>query len=225
MRIALVADIHSNLQALEAVSEKIARAGADITLCAGDIVGYGANPNECCRIAKAMAQRSVAGNHDLAALTKDTSSFNPFAARAALWTADQLKHEEQAYLRSLNVAEKVEFRGIGIAIHHGSPSSVDEYVFEDGATQDLMELAKAQVLVLGHTHVPFVREYKGGMIVNPGSVGQPRDGNRRASFAVLDLDEMRCTIERVDYDIGAASRAILEAGLPSVLARRLSSGI
>lgn len=224
MRLGLVADIHSNLHALRAVRERLDALGVDAVVCAGDIVGYGAFPNECCAAVSHMADLAVVGNHDLAALTRDMRGLNPYAAAASRWTSDQLGPEASTYLSGLKEKASLETPGRPVAVMHGSPRGAREYVFEDDAADWMLEETGAGLLVLGHTHVPFVARFAEGMVVNPGSVGQPRDGDPRASFAVYDQSSSVCTVVRAVYDVDGAAEAIRAAGLPRILAERLKVG-
>ena len=224
MKLAIVADIHSNLQALEAVMREIEGAEIDQVVCAGDIVGYGANPNQCCHIVRDAAAHAVVGNHEISALTKDTTGMNPHAAAASRWTASALEEGSQRFLRSLEIESKFEAGDMKVAMYHGSVGSAIEYVFEDEISEDIVRSSGGDLLILGHTHMPYVKDFGSMMAINPGSVGQPRDGDSRASFAVLDTDRRSCTVRRVGYDIGGASEAILAAGLPRLLADRLFLG-
>jgi putative phosphoesterase len=224
MKLAIVADVHSNLQALKAVMREIERSEIDQVVCAGDIVGYGANPNECCHVVRDAAAHAVLGNHDISALTEDATGMNPHAAVASRWTASVLEEESQGYLKSLEIESKFEAGDMRIAMYHGSVVSATEYVFEDEINEDTVRSSGGDLLILGHTHMPYVKDFGSTMAVNPGSVGQPRDGDPRASFAVLDTDTRSCLVRRVDYDIVGASEAILSAGLPRLLAQRLFLG-
>lgn len=224
LRAALVADIHSNLQALEVVAARIEELTVDIVICAGDIVGYGARPNECCATVKKMSSLAVYGNHEVAALTGDVIWMNPHAAKAAAWTSKALTKDSRSYLSTLGLEGRLLLGEQRVAVYHGSVDSAIEYVFEDQAGDSLLERAKCDILVLGHTHVPYIRRLRGGLIVNPGSVGQPRDRDPRASFGVLETDGPECRIERVAYDASAAWKDILDAGLPEFLAERLLMG-
>ena len=224
MKLAIVADIHSNLQALKAVMDEIERAKVDQVVYAGDIVGYGANPNECCHIVRNTAAYLVLGNHDISALTKDATGMNPYAAVASRWTASTLKEESLEFLRSLEIESKFAAGDMKVAMYHGSVGSATEYVFEDEINEDIVRSSGCDLLILGHTHMPYVKYFGSMMAINPGSVGQPRDGYPRASFAILDTDGRSCLVRRTDYDIGGASEAILAAGLPRLLAERLFHG-
>lgn len=224
MRVAAIADIHSNLHALRAVLDEVDRRGMDLLVCAGDTVGYGPFPNECCREVKHAADRIIAGNHDLSALTRDVGGMNPYAAEAALWTADALDAESSSLLKSLDGSARFEFAGKSFAVFHGSPRDPVEYVFEEDVREDTVEGVTQDFLILGHTHVPFVRRVGSVTVVNPGSVGQPRDGNPRASFAIIDTSASEVDIVRKPYDAGVAAEAIAEKGLPKALGERLLAG-
>jgi putative phosphoesterase len=224
MKLAIVADIHSNLQALNAVMREIKRAEIDQVVCAGDIVGYGANPNECCHVIRDVATHVVLGNHEISALTKDTTRMNPHAAEASRWTSSTLERESQEFLKSLKIESKFEASDMRVAMYHGSVGNATEYVFEDEINEDIVRSSGRDLLILGHTHVPYVKDFGSMMAVNPGSVGQPRDKDPRASYAVLDTDSRGCLVKRTGYDIGGASEAILAAGLPRMLAERLFLG-
>ena len=224
MKLAIIADVHSNGPALEAVLAEIDGLGADALVCAGDTVGYGASPNDCCARIKSRADKTVLGNHDASSLTRDTSFMNPYAAKAVLWTASALNDESRRWLKDLDIGDRLEIGNARCAIYHGSIDSNTEYVYEDDAKESMLSRTRSNLLILGHTHVPYIKRFKTGMIVNPGSVGQPRDGDPRASFATVDASSMDCTIVRLDYDIDAAAGAIDAAGLPGFLAERLYSG-
>jgi len=224
MKLAIVADIHSNLQALKAVMRDIEREEIDQVVCAGDIVGYGANPNECCHLVGDAAAHAVLGNHEISALTKDTTGMNPHAAAASRWTAAALEEGSRKFLRSLAIVSKFEAGDMKVAMYHGSVGSAIEYVYEDDINEDIVRSSGGDLLILGHTHMPYVKSFGSMMATNPGSVGQPRDGDSRASFAILDTDRRSCLVKRTDYDIGGASEAILAAGLPRLLADRLFHG-
>lgn len=225
MRIAIISDIHSNLHALEVVLERIEVLSPDTVLCLGDIVGYGAHPNECCRLVRGIARHSIVGNHDRAALTRDVAFMNPYATAAALWTANELDDDSQAYISSLEQSASIEdARGGIVRGFHGSDTDPNEYVHEEMADEDILTRCRANAVFLGHTHVPFIHMFESGIIGNPGSVGQPRDGDHRASFAVFDTESHGLEINRLEYDTESASQSILKAGLPMVLASRLAVG-
>jgi len=220
MEIALIADVHANLPALEAVLEEIA--GLEVLSC-GDIIGYNPYPNETIEVFRERGIKGVLGNHDWAALTLSLSWFNPAAAQALLWTARALSKENLRYLSTL--PEKL--HDSRLLLCHGSPRDpIFEYVYPDAPEALLTSfLQERRVLVLGHTHVPFVKRFEEGLILNPGSVGQPRDGNPRASYAILDVESSRVEIKRVSYDVERVADEIVRRGLPTRLATRLYEGV
>ncbi len=225
MRLGIISDVHGNLHALRAVLDDLARTQeSDLVVCAGDTVGYGAFPNECCREVKQISKQAVLGNHDRTALDGDTSEMNPYAARAALWTASQLDDASRQWLSSLAEGARFTLEGTRIAMFHGSPDSVDDYLYEEQTNESMLTKNGCGVMILGHTHVPFVKRFGSGIIVNPGSVGQPRDDDARASYALLETRSLACRIVRIDYDFEKAADSIRAAGLPGFLADRLLVG-
>jgi len=241
MKIGIISDIHSNLEALQTVLEKMS--SVDSIICAGDVVGYGANPNECVGLIKDRGIQCVLGNHDRAVLTGDTSWFNPLAAKAVHWTRNALHNECREFLAGLPEKFTFDF-DFPLLVVHGSPMNpVEEYVLEERGARRCFEATKQEIIIIGHTHVaqsfslvgvdPVVelRLYKNGgvlnlggrTIINAGSVGQPRDGNWMASYAVIE--GRRAEIFRVAYDVESTSKKILGAGLPQFFADRLHAGI
>ncbi len=224
MRLALISDVHSNLPALEVVLEAVQEAGAEGILNAGDIVGYNPFPNEVVRLLESRGVQSIQGNHDRAALSGDTSWFNPHATRAIDWTRTQLDKASERFLAGLPLELDTRLADTPLRLVHGSPEDPDEYVFPHQAHAGLLRLAGTQVLVMGHTHLPFVKKTKEGLLVNPGSVGQPRDGDPRASWALLELPAGGAELKRTPYDIEHVQEEILARNLPSFLAERLWIG-
>jgi len=241
MRVAVVSDIHSNLHALDAVLEEIGREQADAIWCLGDIVGYGPRPDECCRIAEERAAISLAGNHDLGVRgVVDLDEFSPDAAAAARWTRGELGPEAQAFLERLEPSGEAD----GVQLFHASPRDpVWEYILTDQAALAALEDTTAPVVLVGHSHVPLaVTAGDGGIdgghapagteidlgdgrwLLNPGSVGQPRDGDARAAWLLLDLDAGRAWFRRTEYPVEKTNTEIREAGLPPILGERLFSG-
>jgi putative phosphoesterase len=226
-RIAFVSDVHSNLQALEAVLGEI---GKTELYCLGDIVGYGADPNGVIEMLRALDAVAVKGNHDEAVLSGDTSWFNTRAAVAARWTASKLTPESKDYLSRLPLQIKTEFDGTQVFLTHGSPDdNLREYVELETHSQlfgHYLGTLGVKVVGLGHTHRPFVWKEREGTVFNPGSVGQPRDSDPRASYAIVVFDrgEAEVKLRRVEYDIEGAASRILAAGLPEQFAARLFEG-
>jgi len=224
---AFVSDIHANLEALRAVLSDF---GEGAVYCLGDIVGYGASPNEVIELLRKRKAVCIVGNHDHAALTGDVGDFNAAAAIATTWTSRRLTEENLAFLARLpretieSISEK------RVYLTHGSPDdNLGEYVYE-GTHRDLFEFYLGRLgvdaMALGHTHVPFVWSDGRRVVFNPGSVGQPRAGDSRSSYAVLRVELGRISVEsrKVEYDVESAAKRILEAGLPASLAARLFSG-
>jgi predicted phosphodiesterase len=241
MRVAVVSDIHSNLHALEAVLAAIEADAPDELWCLGDLVGYGPRPNECCAAIAGRADVCLAGNHDLAVRgTIDLEEFGGEAGIAARWTREVLDPDALALLERL----EPEGEAHGVALYHGSARDpIWEYVLSDEAAFATLELAGSPLVLVGHSHVALVvtrsgSELDGGIaaagaelelgglraLLNPGSVGQPRDGDPRAAYLLLDLDPPSASFRRVDYDIERTQREMRDAGLPELLATRLTLG-
>jgi len=242
MRALIVADIHANLEAFRAVLEDTAdRGGIDELWCLGDVVGYGPDPMACVELLKLQEYVCVVGNHDLAAIGKlDTRDFNPYAAAANRWTSSRLRPEDVVYLSQLpEVLRKSSF-----TLAHGSlRHPIWEYILSVEAALATFELLDTQCCLVGHSHTPFLcKEAEGGCqfeelreraplvmrnerwIVNPGAVGQPRDGDPRSSYAIYDDEENTLVGYRVEYDITATQEKMRRAGLPDILIQRLIYG-
>ena len=246
MRALVLSDIHGNLLALDAVLEAEGDR-YDELWCLGDVVGYGARPNECVDRVRGLATICLAGNHDLAVLGKvDVDRFGADAARAARWTREILGSEQEAWLDGLEPTAEAG----RVFLAHASPRDpVWEYVVDGpGAAIALAHAPDAQVVLVGHTHVPMSARalddrVTGGqappgreevlapdvrLLANPGSVGQPRDGDSRAAYLVLDVDDgvpVRVEFRRVEYDAATAAREIIDAGLPPQFGDRLLFGM
>jgi diadenosine tetraphosphatase ApaH/serine/threonine PP2A family protein phosphatase len=246
LRVAVVSDIHSNLPALEAVLEAIEGAGIDRIWCLGDLVGYGADPDACTALTRERCEVSLVGNHDLAALDAlDISSFSPTAKAAVEWTRENASPQTFEYLATCSPA--LEHEGFGL--FHASPRDpIWEYVLSIDQAEAGLDAQSERIGLIGHSHVALFftrpeggprRAYAhgaqagdgtlldiddGGWLLNPGSVGQPRDGDPRAAWLELDLAEWTARFHRVPYDIAAAAAAIRAAGLPDSLAERLQIG-
>ncbi|MBA3296753.1 MAG: metallophosphoesterase family protein [Acidobacteria bacterium] len=246
MRYLILSDIHANIDALDAVLEAAPASRWDRALVLGDLVGYGAEPNAVIeRVLSLDPLATIRGNHDKAAIcVDDAADFNHVARAAAVWTSEALTPEHRAYLERLPAGPLSIDDGTEIC--HGAPFDEDHYIFSiDDASQALDATARPLCL-FGHTHLPIVYRRGGDgdsvpvqssdgtvevmltdgarYLVNPGSVGQPRDGDPRAAFAIYDTDARQITMLRVSYAVEEAQRRILDAGLPLSLAQRLAIG-
>ncbi len=223
----LLSDVHSNLHALEAVLADVDDIDPDGLVFLGDVVGYNAFPQACVELIRERCQAAVLGNHDKAVLHGGEAWFNPAARAGVEHSRRELDKASMAYLSELPLQDEV----ATIHLVHGSPRApVTEYVFPDTHTEALEDIVRhpsvgdARGVAMGHTHVPFVRELEDLLVVNVGSVGQPRDGDPRACWCVIDTEAMTAEHRRVEYDVDAAAEAILEADLPRSLAERLHRG-
>ena len=242
MRIALLSDVHGNLPAFRAAVADARNGGADELWCLGDLVGYGAQPDQCVELARRECDLCLAGNHDLVVLGElDIREFSSSAAVAAEWTRENMSEESAMFLAGL--APKDEERELGL--YHASPRDpVWEYVLSPLVAEASMNAMEARVGAIGHSHVALCFRRgdrgratgdatpagtsadvaQGNWLLNPGAVGQPRDGDPRAAWLLLDLERWRATWRRVEYPIERAAEAIREAGLPTALADRLYYG-
>jgi len=225
VRYAIISDIHSNIHALDMVLQDIDDQGADVIICAGDLVGYCPFPNEVIDALKDRRAICISGNHDRACANLDTFNMNPLAAKAIFWSVKNITEEGMGYLRRLMPSARLNLGGIAAAMFHGSPRMDDEYVFEEDADAGLLQIAKAEIMISGHTHVPYVKKLPQGILVNPGSVGQPRDGDPRASYLLFDERGQEFALRRIEYPTKEAASAVRSAGLPEFLGERLLSGI
>jgi predicted phosphodiesterase len=245
MRVAVFSDIHANLPALEAVLDDVEDAGVDALWCLGDVIGYGAQPNGCAELVRERCDVALVGNHDLAVLGElDTSTFSSAAASAVEWTAAECSSETLDFLAGLEPAEE----GREAALYHASPRDpIWEYVLWPEQAGECIQAQAKRVSFIGHSHValffsaeeaeagggdpPEARGWQAGAgtrleidrgrwLINPGSVGQPRDGDPRGAWLELDTGDWQVTYHRVDYDIDRAADAIERAGLPKHLAKR-----
>ncbi len=249
MRYLIVSDMHGNWDAFEAVLRRVRRKHFDGVLVLGDLVGYGASPNQ---IVEAVRERMPApavvirGNHDkVVAGIEDGANFNPAALEAARWAADKLTAKNLRYVRELPRGPSEIEPGVGIC--HGSPLDEDFYVFSDFDAYQIFADWDLAVTFFGHTHIPslFVQREEGAIevsllrgesgtleldrearyLINPGSVGQPRDRDARAAYMIFDSDRWVVNWYRLDYPIDKAQQRIEEAGLPQILADRLAMGV
>jgi len=244
VRVAILTDIHANLPALEAVLTYIDAADVEEIWCLGDVVGYGAQPDDCAELVSDRCDLSLVGNHDLAVIGEiDTEVFSASAAAAVEWTQSNCEKKTIQFLKGLEPKDE----GREVGLYHASPRDpVWEYVLAVDQAKECMDEQSARVSVIGHSHValffsdgvgpngsPAGSQAEGGReldlsegrwLLNPGSVGQPRDGDPRGAWLELDTKGWRCTYHRVEYEIDRAAEAIREARLPELLADRLYVG-
>jgi len=240
MRVAVISDVHANYHALEAVLDQIDAAGVDAVWCLGDTVGYGPMPNECCDSVSQRADVCLVGNHDLVVLGElPVGDFNDEAAAAAVWTSQVLTADARTFLAALEPIAHLD----GADLYHASARDpVWEYVLTEEAARATLDLSQAPIVLVGHSHVPLALalasdEVAGGLapsgtevqlsgrvLLNPGSVGQPRDGDPRAAWLLLDLGTRFATFHRVAYSIENTQAEMRERGLPRALAARLERG-
>jgi putative phosphoesterase len=234
-RVAVITDIHGNLPALQASLGAIEQIGVDAIFCGGDLVGYGPHPNEVCALIAEREIPTIYGNYDYA-IARDlddcgcayvTQHDRELGQRSVAWTLSHTEPGAKDFMHELPFDLRVDLGGVPVHLVHGSPRKVNEYLFEDKPASLYERLAKAEearVMVFGHTHKPWVHTYGGVLFVNCGSVGKPKDGDPRAAFAILELDdagEVQVSIERIPYDAEAVAREVEAAGLPGEYARKL----
>jgi diadenosine tetraphosphatase ApaH/serine/threonine PP2A family protein phosphatase len=242
LRIAVVSDVHANLHALEAVLAEVDAGGFDEVWCLGDLVGYGPRPNECVALLQERASICLAGNHDLVVLGKiSISTFGGEAGTAAAWTREVLDGPARAFLTTLAPSAVT----TGAELFHGSPRDpVWDYVLTEDAARRTLAATTAPLVLVGHSHIALElagdgAEVRGGQaaagttldlaaarrLLNPGSVGQPRDGDARAAWLEVDIPSGRAIFRRTDYPVERTQAEMREVGLPEVLAARLEHGI
>ena len=239
MKYAIIADIHGNLDAFQVVLDDIRAQNATHIVCLGDVVGYNARPKECLKIVRDMNMPTVKGNHDeYCSSDSQLEGFNPHAADAVHWTRNQLDEEEKKWLRELKYTRMA----ANFTMVHATLDAPERwgYVFDKLAAAASFPYQNTQMCFFGHTHVPvaFMRDtvVRGGTyskfkvdpskkyFINVGAVGQPRDNNPKSAYVIYDMEASTIELRRLDYDIEAAQRKILEAGLPERLAERLAYG-
>jgi predicted phosphodiesterase len=243
MRVGVIADIHGNLHALEAVLEAIEGERVDALWCLGDLVGYGPRPNSCCSLVAERVEFCLVGNHDLGVLGRlDLAEFSHDAATSARWTASVLSDESRRYLEPLHPSGKRET----VELYHASPRDpVWEYVLSPEVALASFAATTEPLVLVGHSHVALALALKGGRLdgglapaateldlaaadrwlLNPGSVGQPRDGDPGAAYLVVDLAARQALFRRVPYPVERTQAEIRERGLPETLAERLEHGV
>jgi predicted phosphodiesterase len=238
--VAVISDIHGNLHALESVLRSVGAESPDEVWCLGDLVGYGPQPNRCCELVAERADVCLIGNHDLGVLGRiDLEDFSPDAAASARWTAEVLEDEPRRYLESLSPEAALE----RAELFHASPRDpVWEYVLAPEVAFLSLEATEKPLVLVGHSHVALrfgaenltlalgeegseVDLASQRWLLNPGSVGQPRDGNPRAAWLLLDFEAQTAFYRRVEYPVAKTQAEIREHGLPEPLALRLESGV
>ncbi len=233
MRVAIFSDIHGNLEALQKAFEIIEQKNIDEVVCLGDLVGYGANPNECIDFIERRTKKVLLGNHDQAAFDlRQAEFFNTYARRSAYWTHDVLTQQHHEYLQSLPYT----LTDAELTYVHSSPFEPEEwhYIFSVREATRNFNYFKSPICFFGHSHVPGIHcedhrthevQKDSRYLINVGSIGQPRDGDWRLSFGIFDTDSWSYENVRSEYDVESAAGKILEAGLPRFLAERLFAGV
>ncbi len=235
-RIAVITDIHANLAALEAALAAIDSLGVDATYCGGDLVGYGPRPNEVCRLIEDAGIPTIYGNYDYAigreledcGCAYVTQHDRDLGQLSVAWTLAHTDRRSKDFMRALPFDLRFELGDRRVRLVHGSPRKVNEYLFEDKPAHTFERIAAGadcDVLVFGHTHKPWIHSYAGVLFVNCGSIGKPKDGDPRAAFALLELDdsgEVAASIQRVGYDAGAVATEVVSVGLPAEFAEKLT---
>ncbi len=233
MKYAMISDIHSNLEALQKAFEIIDNEKIDEVICLGDIVGYGANPNECVDLVRSRCSTIILGNHDAAVLNPlQSNDFNPIASKALQWTSEHFTDASRALLFSLPMVER---KG-DILFVHSSPSSPElwDYIFDTEDAASAIQNFDQRICFIGHTHIPGIFSRNGRVksitreerfLINVGSIGQPRDRNPMLAFGIFDSSTWEYRLVRSEYDIQQAAEKIYKAGLPQELGVRLMFGM
>ena len=239
MRYGILSDVHANFDALESVITDLEGESIDKYVCVGDIVGYGAEPDLCVNKIRELTVACVAGNHDFATIEKtNIEFFNAYAKEATLWTRNKLTEADKQYLKDLKLVEEVD----DFTVVHGTlyAPALFDYIQTTFDAYLSLQVLKSNLCFVGHSHVPISFflddavtysvepevELKPGVkaIINVGSVGQPRDDNPKAAYAIYDSEQNKVWIKRIEYDIEAAAKKIVDAGLPEILGERLKYG-
>ena len=220
--IAVISDIHGNLTALESVLNDMD--SPEYIICAGDIVGYGPKPRECLKIVKEEADYVISGNHDRIVLTAET--YNSESAREGIkHSKTRLYNEDFEWLSSIpkEISSEINSRSFRLIHSHPQPEYM-KHVYENEILGEFEDYLDKDLLIYGHTHVPVNQTYNDCLVLNPGSVGQPRDSDKRASYATINTENMSSDIHRVKYDISDTQKAVKKSGLPDRTAERLYDG-
>jgi putative phosphoesterase len=234
VRLAVITDVHGNVPALHAALARAEVLGVDEIYCGGDLVGYGPQPNEICRMIEERAIPTIYGNYDYAIARDldDCGCFYPtprdreIGQSSVAWTLAHTDERSKRFMRELPFDLRFELAGTRVRLVHGSPRKVNEYLLEERAAstfERIAQMADCDVLLFGHTHKPWIKEYGGVLFVNCGSVGKPKDGDPRGSFALLEERDghVRASIERVAYDVESVAAEVRRVGLPLELADQL----
>jgi putative phosphoesterase len=236
MKLAIISDIHANLHALQAVWEDLEEQNPDAVYCLGDLVGYGAHPNETIEFIRTRQIPTIMGNydegvgfdmHDCGCAYKDPDQ-DRLGKQSLRWTQEQTSQKNKAYLQSLPMQIRFEQDRFGLMLVHGSPRKMNEYLYEDrpvATFERIVKVAGADILLFGHTHLPYMKRVSGTIFVNCGSVGKPKDGNPDAGYVILSTGRKTgVEFRRVPYDVAAAAQAIRNSSLPHQFAGMLESG-
>ena len=230
MLILIISDIHANITALESV---LSAAGeVDGVWCLGDLVGYGPDPNECVeRVRQLPNLVCLIGNHDAAIVNGSYDSMNPQAKLALHYTRQIISDENMEYLNTLSKKLTIQVEDVIFCVYHGSPLfPLKQYVYPwtpKSTLRTFIDMVEGDILILGHTHIPMLFNFNNKLLINPGSVGQPRDKNPQASYMILQIEDTKINVEhhRVDYNVDVVMSKIIEVGLPTFLAHRLKRGV
>jgi putative phosphoesterase len=236
MKLAIISDIHANLHALQAIWDDVKAQGPEVVYCLGDLVGYGAHPNETIEFIRVRQIPTIMGNydegvgfdlHDCGCVYKNPAQ-DQLGKYSLQWTQEHTSQENKAYLQSLPMQIRLEQDHSGLMLVHGSPRKINEYLYEDRPEATFKRIAKVagtDVLLFGHTHLPYEKRVSGTTFVNCGSVGKPKDGNSDAGYVILRAGRRpEVEFRRVPYDVAAAAQAIRDSSLPHEFADMLESG-
>lgn len=228
MEIGVISDVHSNLPALEAVLEEFDNRGVDEIICAGDLIGYYPYPNDVLNLISSREIKCVRGNHDEAVLTGTPQNYKDTAIKTLKWTKNQIDEEKKDIIKSYPVERVEKYNFLTVHVVHGSPlHPFTDYIYPEDVDHRFIKenLNKSpDFLILGHTHEQFRVNIGETTVLNPGSVGQPRDGEKTAGYAIIDTEYESATLYRASYDIKRTKNKIQKEGLPQGLARRLTEG-
>ena len=236
MRLAVISDIHANWQALQAVWADLTAQAPDAIICLGDLVGYGAFPNEVIDFVRSRSVPVLMGNYDdgvgydrddCGCVYKDPADV-ALGRQSLLWTRERVTADRKAYLRSLPFDRREVFAGWRVRFVHGSPRKINEYLYEDrpeSVFRNIARVADCSVLFFGHTHLPYQKQVGRTLFVNTGSAGKPKDGDPRAGYVAADFGSaLTISLRRVEYDVAAAAQAVRASGLPAHFADLLETG-